>query len=521
MIALQDRHPESLVAPLVAGALALTAVLVGWRGVDLPASLYRVSLFHRHGLALWDSQWYGGHWTLNYSVIFPPVAGLLGVQATEVLSAAGAAWAFDRLAVHFFGRVGRIGSVVFTVGTLAQVAIGQLPFLLGEALALAAFLAATRGRWRWALAGALAASLASPLAGSFLVLAGAAWLIAAWPADRGRLGALTATAAVPVVALGALFPGQGQMPFPVSGFIWLIVLCLVVLALVPRRERAVRIAIGLYMMAAILSFALPTPMGGNICRLGQCLGPPLTASLLWYHRRRLLIAAVVPMIILQWMPALATFTSNPHNQSIHRSYFTSMLAYVTEQQNPPGRVEVVPTSLHWEAAYTAPHVALARGWERQLDTAVNPIFYTRGGLTPDSYRGWLIDNGVRYVALPDVPLDYAAIAEGRLLQAGVPGLRLAWRDAHWQVFEVTGAPGLVDGPARLVSMEGSQVVLDVYSPGHITVKVRYNPGWTVVENRACLQRFGEWTMIDAAQPGRLRLDLRLVPTDQNPCRNSP
>src|ERR1700704_6087057 len=123
MIALQDRHPESLVAPLVAGTLALTAVLVGWRGVDLPASLYRVSLFHRHGLALWDSQWYGGHWTLNYSVIFPPVAGLLGVQATEIVSAAGAAWAFDRLSVHFFGRVGRIGSVVFTVGTLAQVAI--------------------------------------------------------------------------------------------------------------------------------------------------------------------------------------------------------------------------------------------------------------------------------------------------------------------------------------------------------------------------------------------------------------
>jgi hypothetical protein len=494
---------------------------VGWRGVDLPASLYRVSLFHRHGLALWDSQWYGGHWTLNYSVIFPPVAGLLGVQVTEILSAAGAAWAFDRLAVHFFGRVGRVGSVVFTVGTLAQVAIGQLPFLLGEALALAAFLAATRGRWRWALAGALAASLASPLAGAFLVLAGTAWMIAAWPRDRGPLVALTATAAVPVVALGVLFPGQGQMPFPASGFIWLMVLSVVVLVLVPWRERAVRIAISLYMVAGVLSFVLPTPLGGNICRLGQTLGPPLIASLLWFHRRRLLVAAFVPLVILQWTPALATFTSNPHNQSIHRSYFTSMLDYVTQHQDPPGRVEIVPTSLHWEAAYAAPHVPLARGWERQLDTAVNPIFYTKGLLTAASYRGWLLDNGVRYVALPDVPLDYAAVAEGHLMQSGIPGVRLVWRDPHWQIFEVVGAPGLVEGPAHLVSMEGGQVVLDVNSPGPITVKVRYNPRWTVVENRACLQRFGDWTMVNAQQPGRLRLDLKLVSTDKDTCSTGP
>jgi hypothetical protein len=517
VIVFQDRRPESLLAPVAAGTLALIAVLVGWRGVDLPASLYRVSLFHRHGLALWDSQWYGGHWTLNYSVIFPPVAGLIGVQATEVLSAIVAAWAFDQLVVHYFGRAGRVGSVVFAVGTLAQVAIGQLPFLLGEALGLAAFLAATRGRWRSAVAGALAASLASPLAGAFFILAGTAWLIADWPHNKGRLVAMTATAAIPVVALGALFPGQGQMPFPASGFVWLLVLSAVILLLIPRQERAVQIAVGLYVLAAIASFVLPTPLGGNICRLGQCLGPPLTAALLWYHRRRLLVAAVIPLVILQWIPAVATFTSNPHNQSTHKAYFSSMLGYVTGQQDPPGRVEVVPTSLHWEAAYAAPHVPLARGWERQLDTAVNPIFYTKGALNADSYRSWLLDNGVRYVALPDVALDYAAVAEGRLLTSGVPGLRLAWSDPHWRVFEVTGGSGLVEGPAHLVSMEGSQVLLDVTAPGWITVKTRYDARWALVGSHGCVQKAGEWTMVDAAQTGRLRMQLQLVSTDQERC----
>jgi hypothetical protein len=62
------------------------------------------------------------------------------------------------------------------------------------------------------------------------------------------------------------------------------------------------------------------------------------------------------------------------------------------------------TRLHWEAAYVAPAVPLVRGWERQLDTAGNPLFYDADLLNPDSYRAWLIDSGVRYVALPDAPL---------------------------------------------------------------------------------------------------------------------
>jgi hypothetical protein len=69
-------------APAIAAVLATAAVLIGWQGVDLPAALYRVGLFHRAGLTLWDSQWYGGHWTLDYSVLFPPVAGVLSIELT-------------------------------------------------------------------------------------------------------------------------------------------------------------------------------------------------------------------------------------------------------------------------------------------------------------------------------------------------------------------------------------------------------------------------------------------------------
>jgi len=143
---------EPALAPLIAAGLAIVAWLEGWRGGDLPAALYRIALFHREGLTLWDSQWYGGHWTLDYSVIFPPVAGIIGVHVTEVACVTVAALSFDRLVVGAFGRRARAGSIAFALGTLVQVAIGQLPFLMGEAFGLAALCLAMKGRWRWAAA---------------------------------------------------------------------------------------------------------------------------------------------------------------------------------------------------------------------------------------------------------------------------------------------------------------------------------------------------------------------------------
>ena len=75
------------------------------------------------------------------------------------------------------------------------------------------------------------------------------------------------------------------------------------------------------------------------------------------------------------------------------------------------RVEIPFTENHWEAAHVAPHVPLARGWERQLDRRYGALFYD-GTLTPRRYRAWLDEHAVAYVALPDVPLDYAAPRRG-------------------------------------------------------------------------------------------------------------
>ncbi len=509
---------EPALAPLIAAALAVVAWLAGWRGSDLPAALYRISLFHRHGLTLWDSQWYGGHWTLDYSVIFPPIAGIIGVQATEVACVAVAALSFDQLAVGAFGRRARAGSILFALGTLVQVAIGQLPFLMGEAFGLAALSLAMKGRWRWAAALAACAALASPLAGAFVALAAAAWLLSAWPDHRRQLIPLLGAAIIPVIGSSLLFPGQGAMPFPFKDWAFSGGVFALTAVLLPKQARVLRIGCALYLLAFALAFFLHTPVGGNIERLGEAFGLGVALVALWPARRLLLPVVAVPLIILQWGPALAALSTNRVDPSTRQSYFTPLVRYLTANDDPPGRVEIVPTQLHWEAAYAATSVELARGWERQLDTADNPLFYGKAPLTDATYREWLLDNGVRFVALPDVSLDYAGKAEGQLVRRGVPGLVPVWHNADWRVFRVDGSTGIVSGPAVPVVIDGGNVKLDVTAPGDVLVRVHYNASWSVVSGSACLSQGPQgWLLARATAPGPLQLQLKLVGAHNGSC----
>ncbi len=495
-------------AALVAAALASLVVAAGLQGVDLAAAVYRVDLFHRAGLALWDSQWYGGHWTLDYSVLFPAVAATFGITLTEVLSATVAAWTFDRLVTAHYGAQARAGSLLFAVGTLAQVAIGQLPFLLGEALALVALWALSRRFYAVSLALALAASLASPLAGAFLCLAAAACLLSAWPRRRLSYLGLAGAAVLAAAAPALLFRGAGPMPFPALDFAVLLVVFAVGILAVPASHGSLRIAAMIYLGAIVASYVLPTAVGGNVSRLGECVGAPLLTCVLWPQRRRLLAAVALPMLLLQWGPAVGTVVRSAGDPSADAAYFRPVLAFLAAHAAPRGRVEGVPTALHWEAAYLAPAIPLARGWERQLDTADNPLFYD-GALTAATYRAWLSDNGVRYVALPDVPLDYAATTEGRLLRAGVPGLRQVWQSAHWRIYALSGAPGMLTGRGEITALGPAAVAIHADAPGRLVLRIRYSEYWTAVGGRACLTGApGGWIAINARTAGDLGLRLR-------------
>jgi hypothetical protein len=531
-------------APLLAAAVTAAGQILGWRGVDLPAQLYRVASFRAHGLTIWDSQWFGGHWTLSYSVLFPPLAGLAGVAAVTIVAAALAALAFDRLAAAYLGVGAAPAALVFAVSTAVQSAIGQLPFLAGEALALCACWAASRNRWVAAASLAAATSLCSPLAGAFVMLAMVAWAWsrlsapAAGPSRRSWLaGAISVTgaAAVPIGASAVLFPGQGRMPYPAVDYWWEMAIAAALCVMAGRRHRTVRCGVLTFAAAATVSVLIPSAVGGNVGRMEDVLALPLAVALLWPRwprfavgRRLVLPVVAVPLVLSQWGPAWAAMTTDARQPSAQRPYFAPLLTALTRAAagGPAGRVEVVPTKFHWEAAFVAPEMPLARGWERQLDEADNPLFYgPAAALNESSYRAWLVDNGVRFVALPDAPLDFSGIAEGRLVAAGVPGLHLVWHSAHWRLYAVIGSSGLVAGPAHLVSADGGRVVVSTAEPGPVLVRVRYSRNWSLASGAGCIAPAparpgvpggGTWVRVVTPAAERFSLRLSLLPS-RNGC----
>ena len=113
--------------------------------------------------------------------------------------------------------------------------------------------------------------------------------------------------------------------------------------------------------------------------------------------------------------------------------------------SPSYRVEAVDTVGHWPAAYLpAAGIPIARGWYRQDDFPRNGLLYR--DLDRARYVAWLRSLGVRYVVLPDAPLDYSAKEEGALLASGRSGLTVAFRSAHTTVYAFPHPGRIVTGP---------------------------------------------------------------------------
>jgi hypothetical protein len=322
-------------------------------------------------------------------------------------------------------------------------------------------------------------------------------------AGPGRGLALAGAALTPIVILALAFPEGGWEPFAPSVFwpalagVLAIALLLPQGSLTPRARVLVRIGAALYALALIGSFALRTPVGSNSARLGALLAGPLLAGVLWagparparldapdglrgalssgstWHHHAFALASVLRstlerpsrtflsgharlwdrhrLILCLLAPALLYWQlETPINDraalagdpSVHASYYAPLRAELRALTG--GRrtiVEVPLTGSHWEAADLAGHdgVALARGWERQLDTRYARLFY-EPRLSAAAYAAWLRSNRVAYVALPDVRLDDAGRAEGALIARGLPYLHELWRSEHWRLYAFDAPP---------------------------------------------------------------------------------
>jgi hypothetical protein len=517
--------------------LALTACLAcwvaGWRGTDWAAQIYRAGQVSRYGLALWDPGWYGGMLPLGYSLVFPLAAAYLGLWPVAALSAAGSALCFDRLVSTRSRRP--FGSWYFALLTFVPVAIGQLPTLAGEALALGSVLSLTSRclRRSVALAGGLGlgalAALTTPVAGSFLAMALVAWG-AAQPSRRAMVGVGAALLAVSA-ALPLAFRSPGWFPFSFAEAAPVVLIAALLASPLLRAPLPVRAAGALYGLVTVLLWAVRTPMGDNDARLAAYIGIPLVVCYLprlvaRAGRARLpaMLAAgslAAVLAVWDWSPVLEAFGGATDGASSVAGYYVPLARELSVlADGHPVKVEVPPLAHHWESAYLAPLVPLARGWERQLDLAYAPIFYRP--LQARTYLDWLRANGVSYVALANAPLDYAATAEANLLRSGrAVGLVEVWRTRSWELWKVIGSSGLAAAPATVQSLGPDKVVVRFSTPGESTLKLRWDPFWSLPPKEAataCLREGRDgWTLVASAKPGTLRIGFSLLGAGHGSC----
>jgi hypothetical protein len=218
------------------------------------------------------------------------------------------------------------------------------------------------------------------------------------------------------------------------------------------------------------------------------------------------------LLVWQWSPVVRDLERSHAEPSVRAGFYEPLrddLARATGGE--PARVEVVPTENHWEATYLPAHVAIARGWERQLDRKLNPLFYEER-LTAPAYRDWLEELAVGYVAVPDRSLDYAGETEVALIERRPAYLRPVERSAHWRIYRVREPRPLVSGPAELVRLSADGFVVESPRPGTSVVRVHHTPYWTVTGGGACVAESGSgFTRVRFLDPGRVRVSASFAP----------
>jgi hypothetical protein len=347
------------------------------------------------------------------------------------------------------------------------------------------------------------------LAGLFLACGAVGFALAEM---RRRGLELAAAAGGMAIALALAFPEGGTEPFDASSFQPALLMAVAVLVALPREEKLLRYSVAIYVAVLAAAFLIQSPMGGNATRMGSLLLGPALAFGLWQRQRFALVLLVPVLVYWQWSPVFRDLEEVRAQPSVEAGYYAPVRDFLRGAPNHSAyRVEVLPAAHHWESAYVPRGIYIARGWERQLDRKLNPLFYDEL-LTALEYRNWLDDLGVGFIAVPDAPLDYAAESEAALIARGLPYLEKVFTSADWTVYRVRDPAPLAVGAGDLVKLTPEGFVVDADAPGTVLVRVHWTPYWSIEQGTGCVEQSpGGFTTLDVTKPGRFRVGVDFAP----------
>ena len=502
--------------PFLAAALAALLVWLGPQGTDLAAHVYQRTIWAEHGFVLWNNFWYAGRYSfINYSVLYYPLATLLGIKLLAVLTVALTVAAFSAVVRREWGAQSRWSIRVFAVAWAALVVSAAFPFMLGCAFTLLALWALQHGRRLWFAVLALCALAASPLAFVLLVI-----VLVGIGLARRREAAAFVVPAVAIATLGGIelllqrmFPAHGRFPFSAPEFAAVVAFSLLGFALTWRvpEARALRWMFAVYLAACTVAFLVASPMGENIARLRFVAAPIAVLTMSLRNWRPRLVCVGVLALAVSWnvTPLAASFVRGTEDPAAHAAFWAPARTFLHAHLQPGYRVEAVDTANHWPADFLArARIPLARGWFRQEDFPQNRLLY--GPLGAAAYLHWLHTLSVRYVVLTSRPPDYSSRGEADLLESGRSGLKIVYATSDLWIYAVPSPRPLVTPPARVHSLGYSTIGLDVPHSGTYDLAVTYTPYWQ--SQTACLERTPDgMTRLVVHKPGRVLLRFVVTP----------
>jgi hypothetical protein len=510
----------------VVGAAIVAIWLSGLRGGDYPAHLLRAELWKRSGASVWNMYWYGGHSTPTYSVVAPPLVATFGPLAVIAVGTVLAVYCFALLVADLLPGRSAVATYVFAICCIPNVIVGRTPFALGLGVALATVLTWRRDRLLPAVGLAMLTTLCSPVAGVFLLMATTAVLIERChrslrssprrPAPGLRPAAIvTAAAIAPLAVLGSTFGSGGHFPFRADHLVFSVFIAVVVGWSI--RVPVLRIGVAVTALTSVLVYAIPNPMGGNFLRLVQQVGVPLVAYAAWRVRWSMWAPlTVLAVVAIGWSLQSGVVAAEQWagDDSVEAEYHRPLVAEVQRRNaagGPLGRLEIPFTDNHWESLYVSLEVPSARGWERQLDLALNEELYDPE-LDLAGYRDWLDHNAVRWIALADAPIDEGGLAEWELLQLEATGIDIPWLDEvwaneDWTLYEVADYRPIIDAPAELVRQGTDDLVLSTPAPATVTLRYTYTDAMSI-EGESCIEPDDDgWTVVHLVAAGIHRITL--------------